>query len=264
MPPGWEAGPGPRPVWHGGAAWNREQTGPFPPPTASGPAGGETRPHADKPPWPSSGSAWWKVPAGREGRAPRREAHASPGDLRQGLGVPCTPGPAMGGEPQARQADPSSAAMLQRAGRSVPPAPGPRGRYGAWCQRPGRRPRLTEHRPPAARGALPRGPHPDPAARTAASLSASVSTHIFKVRGAWHFILEGRPLGVTAGVIAQLPSPDTALPPRSSQLRDRSRRLRLHGPHGRPGQDGPAGGLGGVRRAQSVSPRPGPHGPDCV
>uniref|UniRef100_A0A9L0RV09 NADH dehydrogenase [ubiquinone] 1 alpha subcomplex subunit 11 n=1 Tax=Equus caballus TaxID=9796 RepID=A0A9L0RV09_HORSE len=144
---------------------------------ASGPAGGETRPHADKPPWPSSGSAWWKVPAGREGRAPRREAHASPGDLRQGLGVPCTPGPAMGGEPQARQADPSSAAMLQRAGRSVPPAPGPRG---------------------------------------------------------------------------------------SSQLRDRSRRLRLHGPHGRPGQDGPAGGLGGVRRAQSVSPRPGPHSPDCV
>uniref|UniRef100_A0A9L0J0Y3 NADH dehydrogenase [ubiquinone] 1 alpha subcomplex subunit 11 n=1 Tax=Equus asinus TaxID=9793 RepID=A0A9L0J0Y3_EQUAS len=116
-----------------------------------------------------------------------------------------------------------------------------------------------------AQVALPRGPHPGPAARTAASLSASVSTHIFKVRGAWHFILkEGRPLGVTAGVIAQLPSPDAALPPRSSQLRDRSRRLRLHGPHGRPGQDGPAGGLGGVRGAQGVSPRPGPHSPDCV
>lgn len=213
------------------------------------------------------------VPGGRFQRAGEGGRHGgrpmspwpSPRDLGQGVGVPRTPGLAMGGEPQARQADPSSVAMLQPAGRSVPPAPGPRGRYGAWCQRPGRRPRLTEHRPPAAQVALPRGPHPGPAAWTAASLSASVSTHIFKVRGAWHFILkEGRPLGVTAGVIAQLLSPDTALPPRSSQLRDRSRRLRLHGPHGRPGQNGPAGGLGGVRGAQGVSPRPGPHSPDCV
>lgn len=44
------------------------------------------------------------------------------------------------------------------------------------------------------------------------------------------------------------------LHPRSSQLRDRRCSLRVHGHSGLPGQDGPAGGLGGVPRSQSVSP----------
>ncbi|KAL2764208.1 NADH dehydrogenase [ubiquinone] 1 alpha subcomplex subunit 11 isoform 1, partial [Daubentonia madagascariensis] len=37
-----------------------------------------------------------------------------------------------------------------------------------------------------------------------------------------------------------------------SQLRDRLRCLRVHGHSSRPGQDGPAGGLGGVCKTQGV------------
>lgn len=36
VPPYWEAGPGPRPAWHSGAAWNRKQTPLLLLPTASG------------------------------------------------------------------------------------------------------------------------------------------------------------------------------------------------------------------------------------
>lgn len=104
---------------------------------------------------------------------------------------------------------------------------------------------------------LPSNPYPSPSpiltACIPASLSASVFTHTFKVRGLSNLIPRGR--STCQGGHGQAPQSLTPpSPPRSSQLWDRRCILRVHGHSGRPGQDGPAGGLGGVRRAQGVSP----------